>query len=136
MENLNQKLENLISKAHFGKVMLGIFIVTTMMSYAMFLILTPNVFNGTRMNYFPLALSILMSFWASGVFWFIRKSDEFYDKAKVLKQKIEETETRKEIEGLLRNDYENLRKEASHYNHTIALKEIASIAKVKLKYVK
>lgn len=129
-----KKFNDFMQNAHFGKVMLAVFIFVLAISYSMFL--TTNMKLEGGFAYFPMAFSVIMSAWASGILWFSRKSDEFYDKIKVLKQRIEETETRKEIEGLLRNDYENLRKEASHYDHTIALKEIASIAKVKLKYVK
>jgi len=65
----------------------------------------------------------------------IRRSHIFWDYAKEVEAKVRKAETKEEIQSILENEFQNLRRKREDVPHVIKLQEIYALIKTKSKYL-
>ena len=136
-------IENFFEKTHLFKVFLFGWVLFGAMAASMLyvLVITDAIrpeLNFTGIVCVQIGLVLGLVFGAIIVLFVgqMRKSQEFWDYAKVVKEKIENAETKTALDSIRRYEFESLREMSMGGPHNSELYRLHAIMQTKYKYVK
>ncbi len=135
-------LENFLEKTHLIKVFLFGWLLCSAIFAGMLyiLVITDSIrpdlnFTGITSIQIGLALGLLFGLIVVLMVGQMRKSQEFWDYAKVVEEKIENAETKSALNSIRRYEFESLREMSLGGPHNTELYRLHAIMQTKYKFV-
>ena len=118
------KLNDFFEKAHLVLVFLALTIFCAVITYGMLNISGNPEISQTRMLMGSLAIGAVSGGGFTGMIYFMRKAQKFYQDCNILEDKVKAAKSREELGDLYFRDFAELRKRAFHNDMYSRLREI------------
>jgi len=134
-----KKLNNFLNKAPLWQVFIFGWVFTGTLTFLVFQFF-PDGTVELRDSFVNVKIGVSMGFMFGLVFMLMfsmsRKSDKFWDYAKEVEELIENADTKKSLQSIFNNEFQDLVKLQMGHPHGFKLKELHAVLKTKYKYTK